>query len=247
MCRILIGIDDTDNQESRGTGFLARQLAGEIEKISAGIVEGISRHQLFIHDDIPYTSKNSAACLLVRDGEAGFLHSFCRQYLLEKAASGSDVGLAIASCSSVPKEIIEFGISAKKEVLFSQHAYQLAKKFKLQLEGLTGTKEGVIGALAAVGLRRSGDDGRCIWLSGKELRELSGVYSVRELSTITGIDAVIDFHRGMIPSEDKIEMGAWVRPVIKQNRVLLIVEKTSDKNEYSWKVASPDYIKSISN
>ena len=88
MCRILIGIDDTDNLESRGTGFLARQLAGEIEKASAGIVEGISRHQLFVHDDIPYTSKNSAACLLVRDGKAGLLQSICRQYLLEKAAPG---------------------------------------------------------------------------------------------------------------------------------------------------------------
>lgn len=243
---ILIGVDDTDNHESRGTGFLSRQLAGEIEKVSAGKVVGISRHQLFIHDDIPYTSRNSSACLLVRDGETGLLQSICRQYLLENAAPGSDVGLAIASYKSVPQEVIEFGINAKKKVLSLQQAYKLAKQFNLQLEGLTGTKEGVIGALAAVGLRKSGEDGRCIWLSGKELRDLGGVYSVREISTITGIDAVIDLDRGMIPTEDKIEMGEWVRPVIKQNRVLLIVEKNSDKHDCNWKVASPDYIKNIS-
>ena len=130
---ILIGIDDTDNLESRGTGFLARQLALEIEKVSAGKVEGISRHQLFVHDDIPYTSRNSSACLLVRDGNAGLLQSICRQYLLEKAAPGSDVGLAIATYESVPKEVIEFGINAKNG-LFCQ--LTLITKFQGLTNGL---------------------------------------------------------------------------------------------------------------
>ncbi len=60
--RLLIGIDDTDNLESRGTGYRARQLG---QRLAGGDsrVRGISRHQLLVDDRIPYTSHNSAACL----------------------------------------------------------------------------------------------------------------------------------------------------------------------------------------
>ncbi len=63
IMRLLIGIDDTDNKESRGTGYNSRQLASAIEANGLGRVHGITRHQLFIHPDIPYTSQNSSACL----------------------------------------------------------------------------------------------------------------------------------------------------------------------------------------
>ena len=47
--RILIGIDDTDNKDSRGTGYNSRQLAAAIESNNLGKVHGITRHQyLFI-------------------------------------------------------------------------------------------------------------------------------------------------------------------------------------------------------
>ena len=61
--RCLIGIDDTDNLESRGTGFRARQLGGRLAEAGLGKVRGITRHQLFVHPSIPYTSHNSSACL----------------------------------------------------------------------------------------------------------------------------------------------------------------------------------------
>ena len=65
----LIGIDDTDNKESRGTGFNSRQLVAAIEVENLGHVVGITRHQLFVHPEIPYTFQNSSACLDVTNNK----------------------------------------------------------------------------------------------------------------------------------------------------------------------------------
>jgi len=61
--KIFIAIDDTDNLESRGTGFRARELAGLLQKEKCGQIIGVTRHQLFVNENIPYTSHNSSACI----------------------------------------------------------------------------------------------------------------------------------------------------------------------------------------
>ena len=68
--------------------------------------------------------------------------------------------------------IVEWGRRAKVEVLSMDEAYEIAAGAGIHLEGLTGEKTGVIGALAAVGLRRSGQDGRFLELG--ELRHVIG-------------------------------------------------------------------------
>ena len=59
---ILICIDDTDNLESPGTGHLAEILRSDIERLYVGKTSRITRHQLFVSPEIPYTSHNSAMC-----------------------------------------------------------------------------------------------------------------------------------------------------------------------------------------
>ena len=54
--------------------------------------------------------------------------------------------------------------------------------------GLTGTGGGIIGSLAAVGLRAAGEDGRFLWLPG--LRELEGVHAAQALAELAGIEAI---------------------------------------------------------
>ena len=82
--RYLIGIDDTDNLESRGTGFRARCLGAELAGAGLARVDGVSRHQLLVHPDIPYTSHNSALCLdaHVPDGRIDEVREYCRDFLL---------------------------------------------------------------------------------------------------------------------------------------------------------------------
>ena len=55
--KYLFGIDDTDNKFSRGTGFRARHLSSLINQELLGDVLSITRHQLYVHSDIPYTSQ----------------------------------------------------------------------------------------------------------------------------------------------------------------------------------------------
>ena len=57
---ILIGLDDTDNAVSRGTGYLARTLLGELARRGCRPI-GVTRHQLLLDARIPYTSHNSSA------------------------------------------------------------------------------------------------------------------------------------------------------------------------------------------
>ncbi len=94
--RYLIGIDDTDNLESRGTGFRARCLGADLAAAGLARVDGVSRHQLLVHPDIPYTSHNSALCLdaHVPDGRIDEVREFCRDFLLRESADGSDAGSA---------------------------------------------------------------------------------------------------------------------------------------------------------
>ncbi len=135
----------------------------------------ITRHQLLFDRRIPYTSHNSSLCLRVElpSPDTSALADMCRTYLLEHSADGSDAGLCIASWSAVPSVVEDFGFKAKRDILTQNEARHLAQREVLQLEGLTGDHGGVIGALAAVGLRKSGRDGRIAWRPG--LRETRGV------------------------------------------------------------------------
>ena len=93
---LLIGIDDTDNLESRGTGFRVRQLANWLAENELAIPKGITRHQLHVDPQIPYTSHNSSACLSAETEHVEDVWEACREYLLRESALGSDAGLCLA-------------------------------------------------------------------------------------------------------------------------------------------------------
>ena len=202
-----IGLDDTDNKNSRGTGYKSRQLGKLIEEKKLGDVQSISRHQLFVHDKIAYTSQNSSACLVVDTDNYEELKILCIDYLKDVAEDGSDAGLCIANGDQINDSVLDWGNRAKSEILVKENAYKLAEENGIFLEGYTGTKIGVIGSLAAVGLRKGGNDGRNIWLKGKELRDLEGVYIVGELKKIINIQEVITTEGKLVEDKDRIDVG----------------------------------------
>ncbi len=240
--RILIGIDDTDNLESRGTGHRARQLGRGLSDAGLATCLGITRHQLLVDPAIPYTSHNSSACLLVEadDGQQTALLDWCRDFLLTESAPGSDAGLCIARAVSVVAEIQAFGDRAKIEVLTQAEALRLGQTHGVELHGLTGTGGGVIGALAAVGLRAGGDDGRFLWLPG--LRELEGVHTVDALGSLAGIAAVETIAGALVDGADRIDVGPWARPLLKGGRPVLLVEE-ADHVASDWRTAPKDLVK----
>ena len=128
--RILICIDDTDNLESRGTGDLAAEIARETVKKGWGKCSYITRHQLLVHPDIPYTSHNSAMCFAA-EIEASSLESiidYAAAFLARESAPGSDPGLCVAAIDRLenPEQLIVFGQKAKQSVVSMAEAYALA-------------------------------------------------------------------------------------------------------------------------
>ena len=235
--RYLIGIDDTDNLESRGTGFRARCLGAELGEAGLARVDGVSRHQLLVHPDIPYTSHNSALCLdaHVPDGRIDEVRAFCRDFLLRESAEGSDAGLCIAAYDSLNGTVQAFGVRAKQEVLVRTDAEDVARDAGVFLVGLTGDHGGMIGALASVGLRRSGTDGRFVWLEG--VRELSGVAPASDLIENTGIDAIEDREGRAVSPGDSICVDPWPRAVLIQGRAVLLVQRPEKKNvSFHWQL-----------
>jgi hypothetical protein len=242
-----IGIDDTDNLESRGTGFRARQLGTMLEEAGIAKLICITRHQLYVHKDIPFTSHNSSACLLMdcEIGNDAELKTFCREFLLRESAPGSDAGLCIASSDVITRGIENWGKNAKRIVLNKTLAHELAIQNNIYLEGLTGEKIGVIGALAAVGLRHEGNDGRVLWLPF--LRDTEGIFSAEELKDRLCVDTISTKDGIRIPPADRIMTDNWLRPVMRNKEITLIVEKTEDHGQYKWQHVPKEYIKSISN
>jgi hypothetical protein len=243
--RYLIGIDDTDNLESRGTGFRARQLSARLDEAGIARTRGITRHQLFVHPDIPYTSHNSSACLdvdLVDGGTVTALQVFCRDYLAAESAPGSDAGLCVAPYDRVADALVEFGRSAKCTLLTRELAARAAAQHGLHLEGVTGDHMGMIGALSAVGLRRGGHDGRFIWLKG--VRELTGTTTAGGLLETTGIDSVETIDGQPVPREARILVDPWPRPVLLSGKaVLLTQEYRGDDAEYEWELLPKETIR----
>lgn len=243
--RYLIGIDDTDNLESRGTGHRARMLGLGLQEAGLGRLIAITRHQLLVHPAIRYTSHNSSACLAVDapDGSAAALADFCRAFLLAESAPGSDAGLCIAAWDAVSPAVQAFGALAKREVVTAVAALDLGGRAGFVLEGLTGDGGGVIGALAGVGLRAAGEDGRFLWLPG--LRETTGVHPAAALPVLTGIEACQTLDGLAIPPDDTVDVGTWCRPILRGGRAVLLVEPF-DGQPGAWRVAAKDAIKELS-
>ncbi|WP_083664374.1 hypothetical protein [Herminiimonas arsenitoxidans] len=240
----LLAIDDTDNLTSRGTGFLARQLALRMAEAGIAEVKAITRHQLLVDPRIPYTSHNSSACLVLQsivDRQTVFDYT-CR-YLLEESAEGSDAGTVLVQRKDLPEVVQQFGRAAKEQVLEQADARKLIVGYEIDMAGLTGTHGGVIGALAAVGLNASGCDGRFLWL--KQLRGLScELWTAGALEQATGV--TVQSKQGpevVIAAEDRIDLGEWPRAVFLQGQATLLVEKADENDFNGWRAASKNYVK----
>jgi hypothetical protein len=185
---ILVSIDDTDNLESRGTGRLARAIADILAKEYP--IYGVTRHQLYVHPDIPYTSHNSCAVIHVEtNGNADIdkIFATAEHVMLADFIEGSDPGLAVAHADRVSPSLIAFGKDAKCTILTQEKARMLAQNLSIRLKGLGGTEDGVIGAMAGLGLAVNRNDGR--FLQRGKIREVLGPSTVEQLLA-AGIDEV---------------------------------------------------------
>ncbi|WP_028115636.1 hypothetical protein [Ferrimonas senticii] len=224
--KLTICIDDTDIIGSKGTGEIAEELGEKLVQLGLGQATGVSRHQLYVHQDIPYTSHNSSMCFELTEVGASIdeVIGHCIAHLIEHSAVGSDPGLAVATEQADWPALIEFGQQAKRQVLNKTLAYQLAEQAGVHLSEHGGSGDGIIGALAGLGLRRDGNDGR---MKGQVKLNLSAA-CVAELLKQPEIDSVIDLNHKPLPQDAVVQLSGKVKTVRVNQQCALLVYQQAD-------------------
>lgn len=221
---ILVGIDDTDTKDSPGTNHVARGIVSELGP--EFFCERIVRHQLLFDPRVPYTSKNSCCSLRIRPAkdrpDLDELRDRVKQSLRDRFQPGSDPGLCVTDM--VPSQITEFGRRCKQAVVSQSDARGLANQFGIRLQGLGGTEDGVIGALAAVGLAVTGDDGRVVQM--EQLPDaLTGPTAIETIRQ-AGVDEIR--HQDELVTSGIVDVGKHLRPNLRDSRIVLFVQPSSE-------------------
>jgi hypothetical protein len=228
---MIAGIDDTDTLDSPGTNHVARGIVADIEAEYRCL--RIVRHQLLFDPRVPYTRKNSCCSLLLEPRvphNVPALFESLSAALRKRFQPGSDPGLCLAA--SVPQDAIQFGLRCQREVVRQVEARDLAGRLGIPLAGLGGTEDGVIGALAAVGLAASENDGRVVQIEGQP-DDLSGDQPV-ELLLSRGVGEVRCQELARKITTGIVDVGKHLRPNLRGGRIVLFVEPIASRTDY-WR------------
>jgi len=222
MMKVYFGFDDTDTHDSfYGTGKLVRWFQGAMPEGCECL--GVVRQQLLVCDEIPYTSHNSAACLIAEMPEPDLLNEAIERavnHLKQFAVDGSDPGLCVVTeFEPSIQRLIDFGHFCTRAVSTQRQAIEAAKN--VHLSGHGGTNDGIIGAAAAVGLTVSGWSGRFIEFGN--LRNLPEAVLVSELNNM-GIEVVaMERDAKVAAPNDTVITNGWVRPRLIGHQAVLFV------------------------
>jgi len=242
----LIGIDDTNTIGGEDTGALAIRLGHLIQERRFGRLLAVTSHQLLRHTDIPLTTDNNAACLLI-DADAVArrdLELTCREFLMRNSAPSSDPGFALASWSNLSSTVEVWGQQARRVRLQRRLAVELARSLDIAVAGFQGNGDGVIGALAAVGLRSSGNDGRFIWLPG--LDGVKGVLTLPALLNLCPIDRVENFRSRTPLERDLIDLGEAPTVLLRGGQSLLLLDACGRDDACQWRVYTSEELEHVS-
>jgi tRNA(Ile2) C34 agmatinyltransferase TiaS len=209
--RVYVGFDDTDTIDAdRGTGKLVRWFEKELPE--GCTLWGVVRQQLLVDPAIPYTSHNSSACAVIEAPD-----SSCVDTLISRAGAhiknyfipGSDPGLCVvAEGNGTLANLISFGKLCATRVVTQKQALDAAAGFHLSGHG--GTNDGIIGAVAAVGLTASGWSGR--FIEYKRLRDFPDKLTVADIEN-TGIVIISVDRNAPVPApHDLVDTKGWLRP-----------------------------------
>ncbi len=221
--KLYLGFDDTDHPSSDyGTGKVVRWFQERLPDECR--CRGVVRQQLLVNDSIPYTSHNSAACMIVEIFSMSMLNHLVESavtHIKEHAAAGSDPGLCVALADDPALEaLVAYGYRCTRRVSNQKEALAAAKQ--VHLSGHGGTNDGIIGAAAAVGLTHSGWAGRFIeWDNLRAWSQCTTVEKLRE----RGIEVVSVDRDAMVPApNDTVLTNGWLRPRLIGDRPVLLAK-----------------------
>ncbi len=223
--KIYIGIDDTDSLEIGATGQSANELRNIIKDKGWGEPEPVTRHQLLLHPDVPYTSHNSSMCFSV-DMELDKLDEFiacAADFLQTTSAPGSDPGLCVALNDRIKdiELLMSFGYKTKKEIVFKDEAYEVAQDCGIHLSEHGGTGQGIIGALAGIALRMSGNDGR--FQGRTKLKDSGEKMGVGSIIASTKIEEIQSIDGQVLTDNETLVIGEKIKTVLLDGKRKLLV------------------------
>ncbi len=227
-------VDDTDMPGTKGTGWLVQEICGELEENGLGACAAISRHQLFVHEDIPFTSHNSSMCFevdLPEDQKVSLLVEHMIAALKTRSQKGSDPGLCVTGPvnEQAKDRLTAFGRSAKHTVCTKDAAYSLAKELGIHLSEHGGTGDGIIGAIAGVGLRMSGNDGR--YRGWYHLGKPGDILNVGTLCDYPFIDKLVLESGNPLPPDSQVHIGSEKTKTVRIGHEQVVVVKKNESAE----------------
>ncbi|EMS78226.1 hypothetical protein [Desulfotignum phosphitoxidans] len=227
----MVCIDDTDMPGTRGTGWLVEDLCNILAAEKLAATSAISRHQLFVHNDIPYTSHNSAMGfeMTLEPQNYDAVMSLFRTFLETRTEKGSDPGLCVVQLSDSldGESLAAFGKAAKSRVLTKLDAYSLAARTGVHLTEHGGTGQGVVGALAGIGLRLSGNDGR--YRGWYHLGRPGDIISVAALCEYPFVDALVTCDGHDLALDARVRMGSEKTKTVRMGyRQVIVVAPCND-------------------
>jgi hypothetical protein len=226
-----VGLDDTDNYESIGTGAFARELVGYLERHLGANSQGITRHQFLIHPDIPYTTHNSSACIEIEcDSSVDELTSACRTFIGFLTHPGADPGLCIAKRSNQNASSLAFARRAQTEVVTKAEALELGAGAGVLLEEHGGDGGGVIGALCGCALRMDGNDGR--FIAHRGIRKVKNRLTVNAIINETAVEGVVDESGAVVDKTATVVTNDWLRPDLRDGKIVMPVRLDYQTGDY---------------
>ncbi|MHB8772423.1 MAG: hypothetical protein ACYC7J_15620 [Syntrophales bacterium] len=228
--RAYIGFDDTDVLGAAvGTGKLARRYEA---LLPAGCrLWGVVRQQLLVDPRIPYTSHNSSACAVIDCDDLALREELLARavaHIEQESCDGSDPGLCMAwEGDAALERLAPLGLACTARIVTQAEARGAAEG--VHLSGHGGTRDGIIGAAAAVGLTAGGWSGRFIEFN--DLRGIPEQVSVGELAG-RGIRVVSLDRDAVVPKEEDLVLTrGWLRPRLWGHGAVLPVQ---ERGEHLW-------------
>jgi len=248
---IYVGLDDTDTLDDPGTNQLARHLVRELAGHYTGriiirhqlledprvpctkkngcaslLFERVEKRKRGQNDffttgstkPAPANRENSSDPFVL-DGTTELIAAL-REVIIPWCPAASDPGLCVTEC--VPTAVVDWGRRCQRELVTQSEARELAAEHGIHLEGLGGTEDGVIGALAAVGLMATRNDGRVVHYgrAGEDWYDVTGSLAVDEILD-RGVDAVCDVESGSTVDSGTVDVGKRLRPNYRDGRIVL--------------------------
>lgn len=224
--KIYIAIDDTRCLDGGGAGKMTASLSGVITDNKWGSCQMTSRHRLYPNPVTGCKKHNTARCFpacIDEDYLPVFIEYACK-IIKTSAAPGSNAGLAIVIPALLEDvdALREYSYKVKEDLVDKEQTLAMGRNPGIFLFELSGNGNGIIGALAAAGLRSTGNDGQ---IRG-QLKIGSGegsIVTVQEILDNTYVKQVKSMTFETLVPDETIRLGEKVKVVVLDHQYTLMV------------------------